>query len=45
MHFSVTKLALWGFAVAQSIEAHYRFSKVIVGGKLSGDFEVSTSLR
>jgi hypothetical protein len=39
MHFSLGNLAVLGLTVAQSAEAHYRFSKVIVSGQLSDDFE------
>jgi hypothetical protein len=39
MHFNLGNLVLLGLAVAQSTEAHYRWSKVIVNGQLSGDFD------
>jgi hypothetical protein len=39
MHFNLGNLVLLGLAVAQSTEAHYRWSKVIVNSQLSGDFD------
>ncbi|KAK5662180.1 hypothetical protein OQA88_8085 [Cercophora sp. LCS_1] len=39
MHLSLTGLALWALAAAQTAEAHYRFSKLLVNGQLPNDFE------
>jgi len=39
MQFSLAGLALWALAAANTAEAHYRFSKLLVNGRLSNDFE------
>jgi hypothetical protein len=36
---SISKLATLALAALPAAQAHYRFSKLIVGGQLSGDFE------
>jgi hypothetical protein len=39
MHFHLATTALWLLAAAPSAHAHYRWSKILVNGKLSTDFE------
>lgn len=39
MHLNLGSLALWCLAAVQTVEAHYRFSKLVVNGKLTNDWE------
>ncbi|KAK4176565.1 glycosyl hydrolase family 61-domain-containing protein [Triangularia setosa] len=39
MKLNLGSLALWALTAAPVAEAHYRFSKLLVNGKLSGDWE------
>ncbi|KAK0732419.1 glycosyl hydrolase family 61-domain-containing protein [Apiosordaria backusii] len=39
MHFSIAGIALWALAATQGVEAHYRYSKLIVNGKVTNDWE------
>ncbi|VBB71335.1 Putative Glycoside Hydrolase Family 61 [Podospora comata] len=39
MHFSVAGIALWALAATQGVEAHYRYSKLIVNGRVTNDWE------
>jgi hypothetical protein len=39
MLFNIGSVALWALAAVQTVEAHYRFSKLIVNGKLTNDWE------
>ncbi|KAK4446059.1 glycosyl hydrolase family 61-domain-containing protein [Podospora aff. communis PSN243] len=39
MQFSLAGIALWALAAANTAEAHYRFSKLLINGRLTNDFE------
>jgi len=39
MQLNLTQVALWALAAANTAEAHYRWSKLVINGKLTNDFE------
>ncbi|KAK4166997.1 glycosyl hydrolase family 61-domain-containing protein [Cladorrhinum sp. PSN259] len=39
MKLSIGSVALWALSAAQTASAHYRFSKLVVNGQLSNDWE------